>query len=224
MIELVYTDKDIVVCIKPSGVKSTDEPGGVPELVREALGEPDGNVRTVHRLDQVVSGLMVLARNAKSASELSRQIREDEFGKAYLAVVHGALPDGGTMTDLLLRDKAERKTYVVEAPGKDVQEAVLDYACLGRADGLSLAHIVLRTGRTHQIRCQFSSRGYPLVGDRKYSLLEDGCPIALWSARLSFVHPKTGEPMSFFREPPAADPWLPFRFLVKNIRIEENID
>ena len=152
MIELVYTDKDIVVCIKPAGVKSTDEPGGVPELVREALGDPQANVRTVHRLDQVVSGLMVLARNAKSASALSRQIREDEFGKAYLAVVHGELPDGGTMRDLLLRNKAERKTYVVQEPAKDVQEAVLDYRCLGQADGLSLAHIILRTGRTHQIR------------------------------------------------------------------------
>ena len=207
MIELVYTDKDIVVCIKPSGAKSTDEPGGVPELVREALGDSQANVRTVHRLDQVVSGLMVLARNAKSASELSRQIREDEFGKAYLAVVHGSLPERGTMTDLLLRNKAERKTYVVQEPAKDVQEAILDYVCLGQADGLSLAHILLRTGRTHQIRCQFSSRDLPLVGDRKYSLLEDGCPIALWSARLSFVHPKTGVPMSFFREPPRTAPW-----------------
>ena len=208
--ELVYQDKDIVVCIKPAGVKSTDEPGGVPELVREALGEPNGNVRTVHRLDQVVSGLMVLARNAKSASELSRQIRDNEFGKAYVAVVHGELPDGGTMTDLLLRDKAERKTYVVQTPAKDVQEAILDYRCLGRMDGLSLAYITLRTGRTHQIRCQFSSRGFPLVGDRKYSLLEDGCPIALWSVRLCFTHPKTGEAMTFFRCPPPVEPWIKF--------------
>lgn len=210
MIKLVYTDKDIVVCLKPSGVKSTDEPGGVPELVREALGEPNGNVRTVHRLDQVVSGLMVLARNAKSASELSRQIRENEFGKAYLAVVHGELPEKGTMTDLLLRNKAERKTYVVQEPAKDVQEAVLDYRCLGRMDGLSLAYITLRTGRTHQIRCQFSSRGFPLVGDRKYSLLDDGCPIALWSAYLRFVHPKTGVSMDFRHCPPKVEPWMDF--------------
>lgn len=207
MIELVYVDKDIVVCVKSAGVKSTDEPGGVPELVRQALGEPEGNVRTVHRLDQVVSGLMVLARNAKSASELSRQIREDEFGKAYLAVVHGEIPERGTMTDLLLRNKQERKTYVVQERAKDVQEAVLDYECLGFCDGLSKVHITLRTGRTHQIRCQFSSRGFPLVGDRKYSLLDDGCPIALWSAELRFAHPKTGEPMTFAKEPPREFPW-----------------
>lgn len=210
MIELVYTDRDIVVCIKPSGVKSTDEPGGVPELVREALGDPGANVRTVHRLDQVVSGLMVLARNAKSASELSRQIRDDEFGKRYLAVVHGALPEHGTMRDLLLRSKPERKTYVVHEPAKDVQEAILDYRCIGRTQELSLADITLRTGRTHQIRCQFSSRDYPLVGDRKYSLLDDGCPIALWSAYLSFTHPQTGVKMEFRRQPPAVRPWDAF--------------
>ena len=207
MIELVYQDKDIVVCVKPSGVKSTDEPGGVPELVREALGEPNGNVRTVHRLDQVVSGLMVLARNAKSASELSRQIRDDEFGKAYLAVVHGQVSQSGTMTDLLLRNKAERKTYVVTERAKDVQEAILDYERLGYQNDLSEVYITLRTGRTHQIRCQFSSRGFPLVGDRKYSLLEDDCPIALWSAELRFTHPKTGKPMHFFKEPPKVKPW-----------------
>ena len=207
MIELVYVDKDIVVCVKPSGVKSTDEPGGVPDLVRQALGEPGGNVRTVHRLDQVVSGLMVLARNAKSASELSRQIREDEFGKAYLAVVHGEVPESGTMTDLLLRNKAERKTYVVQERAKDVQEAILDYERLGYENDLSEVYITLRTGRTHQIRCQFSSHGYPLVGDRKYSLLEDGCPIALWSAELRFTHPKSGKPMHFTKEPPTTEPW-----------------
>lgn len=207
MIELVYQDKDIVVCVKPAGVKSTDEPGGVPELVREALGDPDANVRTVHRLDQVVSGLMVLARNAKSASELSRQIRDNEFGKEYLAVVHGQVPQSGTMTDLLLRNKAERKTYVVAEPAKDVQEAILDYERLGYEDGLSKVRILLRTGRTHQIRCQFSSRGFPLVGDRKYSLLEDSCPIALWSAQLCFSHPKSGEPMVFSMEPPLEKPW-----------------
>ena len=208
--ELVYTDRDIVVCIKPAGVKSTDEPGGVPELVRKALGDAGADVRTVHRLDQVVSGLMVLARNAAAAAELSRQIREGTFGKAYLAVVHGQLPRCGTMTDLLLRNKAERKTYVVTERAKDVQEAILDYRCLGFCDGLSKAHIILRTGRTHQIRCQFSSRGYPLVGDRKYSLLEDGCPIALWSAELSFVHPGTGEKMTFAQQPPAIAPWSTF--------------
>ena len=209
--EILYQDKDILVVLKPSGVKSTDEPGGVPSLAREALGDPKADVRTVHRLDQVVSGLMVLARNAPAASELSRQIREDEFEKEYLAVIHGHTPQAaGTFTDLLLRNKAERKTYVVSHLEKGVQEAVLDYEQLAQTEALTKVRIVLRTGRTHQIRCQFSSRGLPLVGDRKYSLLEDGCPIALWSCRLAFTHPVTGEQMEFTHEPPETEPWIRF--------------
>lgn len=207
--EILHHDRDILVCIKPAGVKSTDEPGGLPELLREALGDPNSNLRTVHRLDQTVSGLMVLATRAKAASELSRQMRVGEFHKEYLAVVHGSLPESGTFTDLLLRNKEERKTYVVDALGKDVQEAVLDYTRLAEADGLSLVKINLRTGRTHQIRCQFSSRGLPLVGDKKYGREED-CSIALWSAKLAFRHPYSGENMEFFRQPPAIAPWIKF--------------
>ena len=104
--ELIYQDKDIVVCVKPARVLSTDEPGGVPELVRQELGDPKADVRTVHRLDRVVSGIMVLARNRESASALSRQIREDQFQKEYLAVVHGCPERAeGQLRDLLLRDK-----------------------------------------------------------------------------------------------------------------------
>ena len=88
-LDILYADQDILVCIKPARILSTDEPGGLPSLVRVALGDEKADVRTVHRLDRVVSGVMVLARNAKAASELSRQIRDDEFEKEYLAVVHG---------------------------------------------------------------------------------------------------------------------------------------
>ena len=205
---ILHKDDTFLVCLKPARVRSTDEPGGMPELCRTALGDPKADVRTVHRLDQVVSGLMVLARGAKSASELSRQIREDEFRKEYLAVLHG-VPESpsGTLTDLLLRNKPERKTYVVTEPGKGVQEAILDYEVLSVADGFSKVRIILRTGRTHQIRCQFSSRGLPLVGDRKYSLNEDSCEIALWSSKLSFLHPVTGEKLTFTAPPPDEYPW-----------------
>ena len=204
--EILYQDRDIIVCIKPASVLSTDEPGGLPDLVRQALGDPQANVRTVHRLDRVVSGLMVLARTKKAAAELSRQIREDRFEKEYLAVVHGTTEPVGTFRDLLQRSKEERKTYIVTEPGKDVQEAILHYRTLNSTQSFSRVQIRLVTGRTHQIRAQFSGRGFPLVGDKKYGLQED-CDIALWSCRLAFHHPWTGEPMEFTAQPPQVYPW-----------------
>ena len=205
--QFLYTDDDILVCLKPARVLSTDEPGGLPDLCREALGNPQADVRTVHRLDRVVSGLMVLARNAKAASELSRQIREDEFEKEYLAVVHGVPEESGTLRDLLGRDKARKMTFVAQEPAKGVQEAILHYQLQSTREGLSKVRIQLVTGRTHQIRVQFASRGMPLVGERKYSELDDPCEIALWSYRLTFAHPRTGERMEFTHQPPETYPW-----------------
>ena len=206
--ELIYVDDDIVVAIKPARVLSTDEAGGMPTLVREALGNPKADIRTVHRLDRVVSGLMVLARNAHSASELSRQIRENEFEKEYMAVMHGCPEaDAGTLRDLLGRDKARKMTFVAPEPGKGIQEAVLDYWVLNRCEDMSRVRILLHTGRTHQIRVQFASRQLPLVGERKYSELNDPCEIALWSWRLAFTHPKTGKRMEFTHQPPQDYPW-----------------
>ena len=206
--KLVYKDNDIVVCVKPQRVLSTDETGGVPDLVREELGDPSADVRTVHRLDRVVGGLMVLARNATAASELSRQIREDLFEKEYTAVVHGCPHDSeGRLCDLLCRDKARKMTFVVEEHGKDVQSAALTYQVLSSTGVMSKVNIQLETGRTHQIRVQFASRGMPLVGERKYSTIEDDCEIALWSSRIGFSHPVTGKKMEFKLEPPDVYPW-----------------
>lgn len=206
--EIIYKDKDVLICIKPAGVLSTDEPGGLPELVRQELGDEKADVRTVHRLDRAVSGLMVLARGAKAASELSRQIREGEFEKEYLAVVHGETEDKAELRDLLLRNKARKMTFVVTEPEKGVQEALLDYETLERRAGLSKVRIHLHTGRTHQIRVQFSSRGFPLVGERKYCEPMDECPLALWSHMIGFSHPGTGERMRFDKEPPEVWPWI----------------
>ena len=206
--ELMYVDADIVVCIKPARVLSTDEPGGLPELIREALGNPKADIRTVHRLDRVVSGVMVLARNARAASELSRQIREDAFEKEYLAVIHGKPNEKtGTFVDLLGRDKARKMTYVAEKPGTGIQEAILDYEILAGNERFSRVRVALRTGRTHQIRVQFASRGMPLVGERKYDTGDDLCEIALWSHAVGFSHPRTGEKMVFTKEPPTVYPW-----------------
>ena len=206
--QFVYQDDAIIVCVKPAGAVSTDSPGGVPELARQELGDPTADVRTVHRLDQVVSGLMVLARTAEAASELSRQIREQIFEKEYLAVVHGIPPQQqGTLKDLLVRDKQRRMTLVAEKPDKGVQEAILDYQVLNQTSDMSRIGIRLHTGRTHQIRVQFSSRGLPLIGERKYAILEDDCNLALWSCRLGFFHPVTGEKMEFTLQPPEVYPW-----------------
>ena len=205
--EILYQDPDILVCIKPPRVLSTDEPGGLPDLLREALGDPKADIRTVHRLDRVVSGVMVLARNAKAASELSRQVRENEFHKEYLAVVHGVPAEWGTLRDLLGRDKARKMTFVADAPAKGVQEAVLDYERLNTDGEVSRVKVRLHTGRTHQIRVQFASRGFPLVGERKYSELNDPCEIALFSHQIGFIHPKTGRDMEFSAQPPETEPW-----------------
>ena len=208
MLTMLYLDDHIAVCVKPPRVLSTDEPGGMPDLVRQTLGDPRADVRTVHRLDCVVGGVMVLARNAAAASELSRQIRESSFEKRYLAVVHGQPEqDVGHLRDLLGRDKARKMTFVAEALGKGIQEAVLRYRVLNKAGDLSRVEVTLLTGRTHQIRVQFASRGMPLVGERKYSTLDDPCEIALWSCFLRFHHPVTGEELTFTRLPPEEYPW-----------------
>ena len=158
-------------------------------------------------LDAAVSGVMVFARSAKAASILSEQIRERQFDKEYLAVVHGHPDETGTLTDLLGRDNARRITYVADAPAKGVQEARLSYQVLASRGDLSLVKIQLHTGRTHQIRVQFASRGWPLAGDRKYGIADGFEHIALWSHRISFRHPETDESLEFSHLPPHTAPW-----------------
>ena len=208
---IIYYDNNIIVCIKPAGVISTDEEGGMPQLLREALGDENADIRAVHRLDQVVSGLMVYAQSNAAASELSRQIRCGEFHKSYLAVVHGVPEERkGRFEDILLRSKEKRKTFVINKPARGAQNAILDYELLGSNGERSLVAIELITGRTHQIRAQFSHRRLPLLGDRNYGVGEDDCRIALWSYSLSFLSPETGKRMNFRVKPPREYPWSDF--------------
>ncbi len=211
MTDILHADKRVLVAVKPAGVLSTDEAGGMPALLRQTLGDDKACVKTVHRLDAAVGGVMVFARSARAASILSEEIRNGGFEKEYLAVCHGVLDEkSGLMRDLLGHDGARRMTYVAECAGKGVQEAELFYEVLGEAEGLSLVRVELHTGRTHQIRVQFASRGHGLVGDRKYGKMLDRCPIALWSHAVGFTHPESGERLRVCAEPPAVYPWTEF--------------
>lgn len=208
--QILYQDNRIFVCIKPAGVLSTDEPGGMPGLIRSFLGDAHACVRTVHRLDRAVAGVMVYARSRVAAQQLSRQIQNHAMEKRYLAVVRGVpAAQEGTLRDFLLRDSAAKTTYPVQGPEGGAKEAVLAYRLLAVANGHSLLAVRLHTGRTHQIRVQLSSRGLPIVGDRKYGAGED-CPIALWSGALCFDHPQTGQRLYFSCPPPAIWPWTEF--------------
>lgn len=217
--ELIYSDRRIVVAVKPSGVLSTDTEGGMPSLLRQQL--QNECIRTVHRLDAQVSGLMVFARSARAASLLSQQIRQGEFHKEYLAVVHGCPPADGTLTDLLGRDRKRRMTYVAREAGKDIRQAELSYQVLDWCEGYSLVRVELTTGRTHQIRVQFASRGWPLAGDRKYGDGDDAFPIGLWSWRLRFRHPESGEPMDFSLLPQPPEPWSRFTDALTSLRLHK---
>ena len=216
-LHVLYCDKAILVCEKPAGVLS--EPGqgkNLPDLAAawlSARGE-EPTIRTVHRLDKAVGGLMVLARSQKAAASLIDQIAARRVEKEYLAVLRGVPPqEEAVLEDLLFHDSRTNKTFVVTRPRKGVREAKLSYRVLGRAEGeagpLSLVRVKLYTGRTHQIRAQFSHRGLPLLGDIRYGSKAAHGP-ALFSCLLSFDHPETGERMQFELLPKGA-PWGLFR-------------
>ena len=209
--ELLYLDNKIVVCVKPVGVLSTDEPGGMPMHLRAALGDEAAPIYAVHRLDAAVGGVMVYARTRRAASDLGKAIQAGAVQKEYAAIAVGALPQPcGELCDLLWRDRRLRKTFVADTPGKDVREARLAYELLAERGGLWLYRIRLYTGRPHQIRCQLAAHGAPLRGDAKYGGSGAG-DIALFSCTLAFPHPVTGETMTFHKDPDAVYPWTEFR-------------
>lgn len=209
MPEILYADAAVAVVVKPAGVLSQgDAEDAMPVLLQKQLG---GTIFPVHRLDQPTGGVMVYARTQDAAAKLSAQMQSEAFGKEYLAVLDGTPePAKGELHDLLFFDRQKGKSYAVRRKRAGVKDARLAYRVLAQAEGLTLVRVRLYTGRTHQIRVQFSSRGWPLTGDGKYGSRNNRCAPALWSAELHFAHPVTGETLTFRSQPPEAYPWTLF--------------
>ncbi len=190
--ELLYSDADIAVIRKPVGLDSEAE---VPAAIAQALG---GEVYTIHRLDKNVGGVMVYARTKASAAALSKAVQEGTMVKEYVALVHGQPPERGDWQDLLWKDPAKNKVFVVHRERKGVKNARLEFKTLRQGEE-SLVHIRLYTGRSHQIRVQFASRGFPLVGDHKYGARDEVTAPMLFSRRITF--PYRGKTISFEAKP-----------------------
>ena len=190
--EILYSDRDLAVCVKPVGLDSEIQ---VPAALKEQLG---GEVFPIHRLDKNVGGVMVYARTKQAAAALSKAVQEGTMVKEYVAMVHGAPPETGDWEDLLWKDPKKNKVFVVKRQRGGVKKARLEFRTLSSGE-TSLIRIRLHTGRSHQIRVQFSSRGYPLVGDHKYGARDERTEPMLFSCCITF--PWKGQTQKFEAKP-----------------------
>ena len=213
-LNILYEDNHIIVVVKPYNVLSQGDSTGdisimdmIKEYIKVKYNKP-GNVYLglVHRLDRPVGGIMVFARSSKAASRLCKAFNEHKIIKKYLAIVHGKVNKSGELKDLIEKGK-DGKSFV-SSNGK---EAILDYELIeyNKENDCSLVSISLKTGRHHQIRVQFSSRGHYLLGDQRYGV-QDNKQISLFSYYLSFTHPVTKEIMKFEVYPEKKDYWTMF--------------
>ncbi len=219
MIPVLYEDKSLVVCVKPVGVLSAPEAGkrrNMPDLLKKQTRAY--RIDIIHRLDQPVGGVMVYSKSSKATPSLYKQMAGHRIVKEYLAVVCGVptAPEG-RWEDWLLKDSARCKSRVVAPETRGAKDAALSYRVLAtvRQNGvpLTLVKVRLHTGRTHQIRVQFSSRRLPLLGDEKYGgMAADKLNgLGLWSYHLAFRHPLTGAAVDECCPPPDSYPWNLFR-------------
>lgn len=194
--EILYSDPHLAVCVKPVGLDSESE---LPAALKETLG---GEIYPIHRLDKNVGGVMVYARTKQAAAQLSKAVQDGAMVKEYVALVHGTPPETGDWTDLLFKDSRKNKVFVVKRERKGVKKARLEFARLTSREE-SLVRIRLHTGRSHQIRVQFSSRGFPLVGDHKYGSRDEKTEPMLFSCCITF--PWKDKQMQFEKLPAWAD-------------------
>lgn len=219
--DVLFLNKDFLACVKPQGLPSQPDTSGDDDMTSllkqylKARGENE-DIFVLHRLDRATGGVMIYARNQKSAAELSRLVAEkDGFKKHYLTVVSGVPSEKcGNMTDYLYKDSAQKKSFVVKSERRGAKLASLDYELRSTAeiDGkiLSLVAIKLNTGRFHQIRAQFSSRGMSVFGDGKYGSREKAPHFALWANKIAFTY--RGKKYEFEKAPNMeALPWNYFR-------------
>lgn len=222
--KIIHQTAEYVVVCKAAGEDSEHD---LPEMLAEQNGDRATDYYVVHRLDQAVAGLLVLARNRVTAAELSRQLTENRLRKTYLCVVSGVpAPASGEMQDLLYKDKMKKKMFPVKRKRAGVKEASLRYHVLETklmnttvtsskqedtaavsASQLTLVEVELQTGRFHQIRCQFAARKLPLVGDGKYGSRVRSPHLALFCRQLSFYDAKEKKECSFTAAPPGEFPW-----------------
>lgn len=191
--QIIYYDRQIAVCLKPVGLESQTQ---LPQAVCDELG---GECYPVHRLDRNVGGLLLCARTRKAAVELSAAVQAGTVVKEYIAVVHGLPPERGDWEDLLFKDSGKNKVFVVKSERKGVKRARLEFTRLSAGE-TSRVRVRLHTGRTHQIRVQFASRGFPLVGDHKYGARDDVAAPMLFCCALRF--PFGGKTFDFEQLPP----------------------
>ena len=182
--DILYSDRSIAVCVKPVGLDSETE---VPAALKAELG---GEIFPIHRLDKNVGGIMVFARTKSAAAVLSKAVQDGQMVKEYVAMVHGTPPESGDWEDFLFKDSRKNKVFAVKKERKGVKYARLEFSRL-KGGEQSLVHIRLHTGRSHQIRVQFSSRGFPLVGDHKYGSRDSATAPMLFSCRITL--PWNGE-------------------------------
>ena len=220
--QVLYEDNHIIVVYKESGeIVQGDKTGDKPlsetikAWIKEKYAKPSNVfLGVVHRLDRPVSGLVVFAKTSKALSRLNDMFRKGEVRKTYWAMVQTppAEPEG-TLTNWLVRNEKQNKSYAYDHEVPNAKKAILKYKTVGQTEHYTLLEVNLLTGRHHQIRCQLSAIGCPIKGDLKYGARRsnpDGS-ISLLSRTVEFIHPVSKENISVVSPLPAEKVWDNFR-------------